>query len=429
VTYETVRGMRDILPEEVGYWTSLELQVREVARLYNYREIRPPIVEYTELFSRGIGEATDVVGKEMFTFPDKKGRSLTLRPEATASVVRAYVEHGLHAKEPFQKLFYIGPMFRYEKPQKGRSRQFHQYGIEAIGSLDPSLDVEVIEVAWTLMDSLGLGGLSLRLNSIGCAKDREGYREVLRAHFSSRIAAMCEDCQRRYLENPLRILDCKDPRCQAAIESAPGSSEHLCADCASHFSQVRALLEERSLSYRIDGRLVRGLDYYTRTVFELVSEDLGAQDALLGGGRYDDLVERLGGPPTPGVGFAGGMDRLVLVLTERAKAVSCSERLDLFVVALGDDGRKAAFTLARAIRRAGVSVDLDYRGRPLRKQMAYADSLASRTVLVLGESEVASGRGRLKDMDSREEEDVPLTAEGISSAIARRRGRWNLTSS
>ena len=192
---------------------------------------------------------------------------------------------------------------------------------------------------------------------------------------------------------------------------------------------MRALLEERSLSYRIDGRLVRGLDYYTRTVFELVSEDLGAQDALLGGGRYDDLVERLGGPPTPGVGFAGGMDRLVLVLTERAKAISCSERLDLFVVALGDDGRKAAFTLARAIRRAGVSVDLDYRGRPLRKQMAYADSLASRTVLVLGESEVASGRGRLKDMDSREEEDVPLTAEGISSAIARRRGRWNLTSS
>ncbi len=429
MTYETVRGMRDILPEEVGYWTSLELQVREVARRYNYREIRPPIVEYTELFSRGIGEATDVVGKEMFTFPDKKGRSLTLRPEATASVVRAYVEHGLHAKEPFQKLFYIGPMFRYEKPQKGRSRQFHQYGIEAIGSLDPSLDVEVIEVAWTLMDALGLGGLSLRLNSIGCAKDREGYREVLRAHFSSRIAAMCEDCQRRYLENPLRILDCKDPRCQAAIESAPGSSEHLCAECASHFSQVRALLEERSLSYRIDGRLVRGLDYYTRTVFELVSQDLGAQDALLGGGRYDDLVERLGGPPTPGVGFAGGMDRLVLVLTERAKAVSGSERLDLFLVALGDDGRKAAFTLARAIRRTGVSVDLDYRGRPLRKQMAYADSLASRTVLVLGESEVASGRGRLKDMDSREEEDVPLTAEEISGAIARRRQRWNLTSS
>ena len=429
MTYETVRGMRDILPEEVGPWTSLEAHVREVARRYNYREIRPPIVEYTELFSRGIGEATDVVGKEMFTFPDKKGRSLTLRPEATASVVRAYVEHGLYAKEPFQKLFYIGPMFRYEKPQKGRSRQFHQYGIEAIGSLDPALDVEVIEVAWALMGSLGLGGLSLRLNSIGCAKDRERYREVLRAHLSSRIATMCEDCQRRYLENPLRILDCKEPRCQGAIESAPGSSEHLCPDCASHFALVKGLLEERTLSYRIDGRLVRGLDYYTRTVFELISEDLGAQDALLGGGRYDDLVERLGGPPTPGVGFAGGMDRLVLVLTERAKTISRSERLDLFLVALGDDGRRAALDLARAIRSAGVSVDLDYRGRPLRKQMAYADSLGSRTVLVLGESEASSGRGRLKDMDSREEEDVPLTAEGISAAIARRRERWNSSSS
>jgi histidyl-tRNA synthetase len=430
VTYETVRGMRDVLPEEVGQWTSLEARVREVARRYNYREIRPPIVEYTELFSRGIGEATDVVGKEMYTFPDKKGRSLTLRPEATASVVRAYVEHGLYAKEPFQKFVYIGPMFRYEKPQKGRSRQFHQYGIEAIGSLDPALDVEVIEVAWSLMDSLGLGGLSLRLNSIGCAQDRERYRDVLRGHFRSLIGTMCEDCQRRYVENPLRILDCKDARCQSAIESAPGSSEHLCPDCAQHFTQVRTALKRKALSYRIDGRLVRGLDYYTRTVFELVSQDLGAQDALLGGGRYDDLVERLGGPPTPGVGFAGGMDRLVLVLAERAGASSLvSERPDLFLAALGEAGRSLALDLACGLRRGGVSLDLDYRARPLRKQLAYASSIGARAVLVLGDDEVASGRGRLKDMDSREEEDVPLTLEVISSAIARRRERWNSNSS
>jgi len=425
VTYETVRGMRDILPEEVGQWTALEAQVREVARRYNYREIRPPIVEYTDLFTRGIGEATDVVGKEMFTFPDKKGRSLTLRPEATASVVRAYVEHGLYTKEPFQKLFYVGPMFRYEKPQKGRSRQFHQYGIEAIGSLEPSLDVEVIEFAWALMESVGLGGLSLRLNSIGCAADRERYRDVLRAHFRAGLDSLCEDCQRRYVENPLRILDCKDPRCQSAIAAAPGSSDHLCPDCAAHFADVRRLLDEQALSFRIDPRLVRGLDYYTRTVFELVSEDLGAQDALLGGGRYDDLVERLGGPSTPGVGFAGGMDRLALVLTERGEELASSARLDLFLVALGESGRKAAVSLARALRQAGVSADLDYRRRPLRKQMAYADALRARTVLVLGEDEVAGGKARLKDMDAREEEEVPLTVEGLSDAIAKRRARWS----
>lgn len=420
MTYETVRGMRDILPEEVGYWTLLEAKVREVARLYNYREIRPPIVEYTELFSRGIGEATDVVGKEMFTFPDKKGRSLTLRPEATASVARAYLEHGLAAKEPFQKLFYIGPMFRYEKPQKGRSRQFHQYGIEAIGSLDPSLDVEVIDVAWTLMDSLGLSRLSLRLNSIGCAEDRIRYREALRRHFAGRIASMCPDCPRRYEENPLRILDCKEDRCQPHIAEAPGSADHLCPDCSRHFAAVRALLEEAGLSYRIDGRLVRGLDYYTRTVFELVSEDLGAQDALLGGGRYDDLVEMLGGPPTPGVGFAGGMDRLTLVLAERTVNPPLDGRLDLFLVALGEEGRAFALELARALRHHGISVDLDYRGRPLRKQMAYADALRARAVLVLGENEWKTKAGRLKEMDTGAEHPVALTPEGIACAIPRR---------
>ena len=429
MTYEAVRGMRDILPEEVGCWTLVEKRVRDVARLFNYREIRPPIVEHTELFSRGIGEATDVVGKEMFTFPDKKGRSLTLRPEATASVVRAYLEHGLHVKEPFQKLFYLGPMFRYEKPQKGRSRQFHQYGIEAIGSLDPSLDVEVIEVAWTLMDSLGIGGLSLRLNSIGCAQDHGRYREVLRAHFADRITSMCPDCQRRYAENPLRILDCKDARCQEAIAAAPGSADHLCEECARHFAEVRRLLEHASLSYRIDGRLVRGLDYYTRTVFELVSQDLGAQDALLGGGRYDDLVAMLGGPPTPGVGFAGGMDRLVLVLAERANAPCADERLDLFLVALGEMGQAFALDLARGLRREGVSVDLDYRGRPFRKQIAYADSIGARLLLVLGENEIESAKGRLKEMDSGVEEAVPLTPAAIAGAISRRRKGWSSSSS
>ncbi len=419
MAYESVRGMRDILPEETGYWTFLEEAVREVARRFNYREIRPPLVEHTELFSRGIGEATDVVTKEMYTFPDKKGRSLTLRPEATASVVRAYVEHGLHATEPFQKLYYIGPMFRYEKPQKGRSRQFHQYGVEAIGSLDPALDVEVIALAWELMDSLGLTGLSLRLNSIGCAADRAHYREVLREYFTPRIGSMCEDCQRRYEENPLRILDCKNTICQSHIEGAPGSADHLCKDCAEHFASVKEYLDRLGLSYAIDPRLVRGLDYYTRTVFELVSKDLGAQDALLGGGRYDDLVEMLGGPSTPAVGFAGGMERLILVLKGRMDTSQNQMRLDLFLATLGEEGRALALELAKGLRSCGVSVDLDYRGRTLRKQMAQANRLKTRYLLVLGDDEATSRKGKLKEMDTGEETEVMLTTKEIEQVIER----------
>lgn len=417
MTYESVRGMRDILPEEVPYWTLLEDTVRAIARRFNYREIRPPLVEHTELFSRGIGEATDVVNKEMYTFPDKKGRSLTLRPEATASVVRAYVEHGLYTNEPFQKLFYIGPMFRYDKPQKGRSRQFHQYGVEAIGSLDPSLDVEVIDLAWALMETLGVTGLSLRLNSIGCAADRERYREVLRGYFSDRIGAMCEDCKRRHEENPLRILDCKIGLCQPAIDDSPGSADHLCPDCADHFDRVRRILEDQGLSYEIDRRLVRGLDYYTRTVFELISRDLGAQDALLGGGRYDDLAEMLGGPPTPGIGFAGGMERLILILKEQTDARGDRRRVDLFFATLGEAGRAFALKLAKALREQGISVDLDYRTRALRKQMSYADQLGVQYLLVFGDDEVATKKGKLKEMDSGQEREVTLTPEDISAAI------------
>jgi len=417
MTYESVRGMRDILPEEVPYWTLLEESVREIARRFNYREIRPPLVEHTELFSRGIGETTDVVNKEMYTFPDKKGRSLTLRPEATASVVRAYIEHGMYTNKPFQKLFYVGPMFRYDKPQKGRSRQFHQYGVEAIGSLDPSLDAEVIDLAWTLMEKLEVSGLSLRLNSIGCAADRARYREVLREYFADRIGAMCEDCKRRHEENPLRILDCKVERCQRSIDDAPGSADHLCPECDDHFDRVRRILEDQGLPYEIDRRLVRGLDYYTRTVFELISEDLGAQDALLGGGRYDDLAEMLGGPATPGIGFAGGMERLILILKEQADTGADRRRLDLFFATLGEAGRTFALKLAKALRARGISVDLDYRIRALRKQMSYADELGVRYLLVFGDDEVATGKGKLKEMDSGLEREVALTPEAISAAI------------
>lgn len=415
--YESVRGMRDILPDETPYWAAVEERIREIARAFNYREIRPPVVEHTELFSRGIGEATDVVNKEMYTFPDKKGRSLTLRPEATASVVRAYVEHGLFNKEPFQKLYYIGPMFRYEKPQRGRSRQFHQYGVEAIGALDPALDVEVIDLAWTLMESLGLKGLSLRLNSIGCPEDRVRYRDALREYFAPRIGKMCPDCQRRYEENPLRILDCKNEICQPHIQEAPGSVDYLCDECRDHFEKVKGYLDQLGLQYRIDPKLVRGLDYYTRTVFELVSEDLGAQDALLGGGRYDGLVAQLGGPATPGVGFAGGMERLILVLQTRGSLPDVGGSIDLFFVTLGEEARALALALAHGLRRDGVRVDLDYRGRALRKQMKYADQLGARYVLVIGEDEVKTGAARLKEMKSGEQTEVTLVPEEIAAKV------------
>ena len=410
---ERIRGMYDILPDDVGLWRLAEEAMIETARRYNYREIRFPIVEYTELFARGMGEATDVVGKEMYTFPDRKGRSLTLRPEGTASVVRAYLNQGWQTQSPFQKLFYIGPMFRYEKPQKGRCRQFHQFGIEVLGSLDPSLDAEVISFAWSMMDHLGIGGLWLRLNSIGCAEDRERFKEVLRSHFEHSIDQMCTDCQRRIDENPLRILDCKEMRCQPFIEAAPGSADHLCTDCADHFAKVQDLLDVLGLDYEIDSRLVRGIDYYTRTVFELMSKDLGSQDTLLGGGRYDGLVQTFGGPPVPGLGFAGGFERLVIILQERENAQLEAAGLDLFLASLGEKGRKYAFALAEQLRHKGISVDIDHRGRALRKQLTLANNLDARHLLVLGDDESTSKTGKIKHMDSGEETQISLEADSI----------------
>jgi len=406
---ESVRGMRDILPEEAALWQRLEEEIRTLFALYGYKEIRPPLVELAELFARGVGEATDIVHKEMYVFPDKKGQMLALRPEATASVVRAYIEHGLYAKGDLAKLYYIGPMFRYEKPQKGRQRQFHQYGVEALGSLDPALDAEVIDLAWHLMERVGLAreGLYLRLNSIGCREDRPAFREALRSYFSARKAELCGDCQRRLEENPLRILDCKEPQCQGAIAEAPKSLDHLCQKCRAHFEELLSFLRDLGLAYELDPRLVRGIDYYTRTVFELCSRELGAQDALLGGGRYDDLVELLGGPPTPGVGFAGGMERLVLVLSQHLTANPDAPDLDVYVVPIGDEGRRKALEVLARLRRAGVAADLDYMGRSLRKVMSVAARRA-RHALLLGPDELAQGALTLKDLASGESQTLSL---------------------
>ncbi len=405
----SVRGLRDILPEEVALWQKLEEEIRSLFSLYGYKEIRPPILELAELFSRGVGEATDIVHKEMYAFPDKKGQMLALRPEATASVVRAYIEHGLYAKGDLAKLYYIGPMFRYEKPQKGRQRQFHQYGVEALGSLDPALDAEVIDLAWHLMERVGLSreGLFLKLNSIGCREDRPQYREALRAHFSARREELCPECQRRLEENPLRILDCKEPQCQGAIAQAPKSLDYLCEKCRTHFEELLSILRELGLSYELDSRLVRGLDYYTRTVFELCSRELGAQDALLGGGRYDDLVELLGGPPTPGVGFAGGFERLVLVLSQRKPTDPEAPDLELYVIPIGEEARERALEMLASLRRKGVAADLDYMGRSLRKVMSVAARRA-RYALFLGPDELSQNRLTLKNLSSGESTSLPI---------------------
>ncbi|MCR4391877.1 MAG: histidine--tRNA ligase [Candidatus Acetothermia bacterium] len=420
---ESVRGMRDILPEETPFWQRVEAEIRAAFALYGYREIRPPLVELAALFSRGVGETTDVVHKEMYVFPDKKGLELALRPEATASVVRAYVEHGLYAKGDLAKLYYIGPMFRYEKPQKGRQRQFHQYGVEALGSLDPALDAEVIDLASFLMERLGLRreGLFLRLNSIGCARDRVGYREALRQHFLPRASELCADCQRRLAENPMRILDCKQPQCQPAIRSAPKSVDHLCDACRHHFQQVREHLDALALRYELDHTLVRGFDYYTRTVFELCSRELGAQDALLGGGRYDDLVELLGGPATPGVGFAGGMERLVLVLqAQRGEEKDATPELACCVVPIGDEAQRKAIELLAQLRRAGVSADMEYMGRSLRKAMQVAGRRA-RYALIVGPEELEQGQAKVKDLTTGEQRLLELQEFSAAPEVLRRR--------
>ncbi len=409
---EAVRGMTDILPQEALLWQYVEAEIREAVALYGYREIRTPIVERAELFARGVGEATDIVHKEMYVFPDKKGQMLALRPEATASVVRAYIEHGLYAKGGVAKLYYLGPMFRYEKPQKGRKRQFHQYGVEALGSLEPALDAEVIDLAWYIMERLGLRreGLFLRLNSIGCPEDRPRYREALREYFLPYREELCPDCQRRLEENPLRILDCKVPTCQRIAADAPRSLDHLCEGCRGHFETLLRYLDALDLAYELDPKLVRGLDYYTRTVFELASRDLGAQDALLGGGRYDGLAEALGGPPTPGVGFAGGLERLILVLGERDVSDRCHRIItgpEVYLLPVGETETAEALRILARLRRAGIPCDMDYAGRSLRKRLQAAARSGARYALFLGEEELSRGEAKVRDLASGEERYVP----------------------
>jgi histidyl-tRNA synthetase len=411
VTYRGPRGTRDILPEEVGLWRHLEETARAVFTRAGYGETRTPIFEDTELFVRSTGEDTDIVEKEMYTLERADGTSITLRPEGTPSIARAYIEHDLAKQAPFRKFFYVGPMFRYERPQAGRSRQFHQAGVEAFGSESPLLDVETIDLAAQFFDAIGLTGYEIRINSIGCAGCRGDFRQLLRARLEGRRSQLCENCRRRFERNVFRILDCKEEACSGIIMTLPVVADHLCPACAEHWRQVQAGLKALGRPYLHDPHLVRGLDYYTRTVYEFVHGGLGARNAVCGGGRYDNLIGELGGSPVGGIGFAVGFEPTVAALSadarERATKAGSPPGLDAYVVRASDGARLAALQLAHELRQAGFACDLDYEGRSLKAQMRSANRLQARFALILGEDEVAGDTVTVRDMASASQESVP----------------------
>jgi histidyl-tRNA synthetase len=391
---KAIRGMRDILPPDTARWQWVEAVAREVFDLYGYQEIRLPLLERTELFARAIGNETDIVAKEMYTFPGRKGDSLTLRPEATASVLRAVLENRLEKEAGVKKLYTMGPMFRHERPQKGRFRQFYQINCEAFGVDAPELDVEVILLLVHILKRLLLGELRLLINSLGCPECQKKFKAALGLFLINR-EGLCEDCQRRRTTNPLRVLDCKSVHCQEILQTAPVIKDYLCPDCAAHFARVRELLDRFNVAYEIQPRLVRGLDYYTRTAFEVVAVGLGAQDAVAGGGRYNGLAQELGGPELPAIGFAIGEDRLLEVLPQDLGADSQSR---LFVAAMGEAARDRAFTLVEELRRKNLAGEMDFQGRSLKAQMTLADRLNASYVVILGDRELAAGVAQVRPL-------------------------------
>lgn len=402
---ESVKGARDILPGEIGRWQFVEKIARRVFGLYGFEEIRTPIFESTELFQRGIGESSDIVAKEMYTFNDRKGRSLTLRPENTAPVMRAYLQHGMQRGADVTRLYYLGAMFRYERPQKGRMRQFHQIGVEAIGSGHPAIDAETMEMLMRFLATIGLERLRLVLNSVGCPTCRPTYRKALVRFLEPAHDALCADCKRRIVNNPLRCFDCKVPSDQDRMREAPSIQKYLCAECRDHFDRVRSSLDAYGVDYALDPRLVRGLDYYRRTAFEVVVEGLGAQNALLGGGRYDGLSQEIGGPPVPGFGFAIGEDRLVTTLG--AEGVVEKESPDLFVATLSEEGVARGFALAQTVRGTGRSVLVDPAShRSLKAQMRRANDLGARFVLIVGDQAAGKRTVTLKRMNDGTQEEI-----------------------
>lgn len=392
------RGTKDILPEASLVWQYVEKTARDICRLYSYEEIRTPIFEHTELFLRGIGETTDIVEKEMYTFNDRGGRNITLRPENTAAVVRAYLENKLYAGAQPTKLFYIGPMFRYDRPQAGRYRQFHQFGIEAIGAKGPAIDAEIILLAVQLFRTLGLNDLSLQLNSVGCPECRPVYRRKLQDFMRDKLEGLCPDCKSRFERNPMRILDCKNEKCQELSQGAPQMADCLCDDCHDHFENLKSLLTAAQIDYTLNPRLVRGLDYYTKTAFEIQYTPLGAQSAICGGGRYDGLIAECGGQPTPGIGFAVGLERVILALEKQNLLPQNSRPLDVFVATIGQPAQLNAFALICNLRKLGFACDMDYMDKSIKAQMKHANKLMARYVAIIGEDEAIQGKVMLKNM-------------------------------
>ena len=406
--YRAPRGTSDILPEEQPYWRYIEREVANVCQLYGYERIDVPVFEDTQLFTRSVGEETDIVKKEMYTFEDRGGNTVTLRPEGTAPVCRAYLEHGLHNLPQPVKLYYIASIFRYERPQAGRYRQHYQFGYEAIGDDDPALDAEVIDMAWKFFLFLGLNRLSLNLNSIGCKRCRPQYLTALKDYYANHIQELCSDCKMRLKRNPLRLLDCKKPLCQQVANSAPRSADHLCPQCNEHFNRLKRYLDLLNLPFVINHCLVRGLDYYTRTVFEVQPEEEGAQSTLGGGGRYDDLIEELGGKPTPAIGFAAGIERIILNLKKQGVPVPALPRPQVFIAYMGDEAKDGAIKLASTLRRDGIGVIEALGSKSLKAQLRQANTLGTHYAVIIGEQEIKTGTVILRDMTTAQQKTIPL---------------------
>lgn len=417
-TIKMPRGTADILPGEVELWHYIEEKARDICRRYNYAEIRTPIFEHTELFQRGVGETTDIVEKEMYTFIDKGERSITLRPEGTAAVVRSYVEHKMHGlpQQPV-KLYYHGPMFRYERPQAGRMRQFTQFGIEAIGSKDPAIDAEVIALAMQFYKELGLTNLRLELNSVGCPECRPKHREALLAYLRQVEEQLGGEDRARLERNPMRVLDSKDPKTQALTKDAPSILDHLCEECAAHFNQVQTYLTDLGLTFIVNPRMVRGLDYYTQTAFEIMVDGIGAIGTICGGGRYNGLVAEIGGQDMPGIGFALSIERLLLALKAQEIELPISRTLDCYLVILGEQARRKSVSLIQEWRAAGLKVDTDYLNRNMKAQLRAADRLSATYVAILGENELAKDSVILKEMESGEQTELTY-ADALAKMLA-----------
>lgn len=407
MNYRAPRGTYDILPEDQAYWRHVTETTRRVCELFGYEQIDVPVFEQTGLFERSVGESTDIVEKEMYTFLDRNEERMTLRPEFTAGICRAYAERKLHGRPQPLRLFTIGPAFRYERPQAGRYRQFYQIDVEVLGSQDPAIDLEVMQVAWQIYEAVGIKDLSFQVNSTGCPACRPGYVETLRAWYADRLDGICGDCARRYEQNPLRLLDCKKEACRAIADEAPRIADSLCGECESHFGRLRSYLDDLGRPYEVNHRLVRGFDYYTKTVFEVWAEGIGAQNAVCGGGRYDGLIGMVGGPDTPAIGFASGIERIILTMKQEGIEPPAMPKPQVFVAYLGAEAKSAAVVLAQELRTAGVGATALWEDRSLKAQMRQADRLGAAYTLIIGEEEVKNGVVMIRRMADSTQASVP----------------------